>query len=305
MIRRFIRRIRKALNPPIGVVYMLHRVDDFDDTRLLSNENMKVSPAFLDNFIQSCLHTHDFISLDELVAILNRTKKRPRKPFIVFTLDDGYKDNYVNGFPVFQKYNIPFAIYISTGFMDRFSLLWWYQIEDIILQHDFIKLSNGIHFSSKTREEKERTFLQIRKIILELSSFDFENQLKNLLSNYSLNFEKYSDELILTWDQLIEMSQSPLCTIAAHTVTHRRMSELSTDELQRELIVAKQVIESKIQKKIVHFAYPFGTSFEVNEKVVEAVKQMEYTTACYANGGVVRRLDNDLFRVSRTMLTQK
>ena len=52
---------------------------------------------------------------------------------IVFTLDDGYLDNYTNALPIFIKYNVPFTIYITTSFPDHKFTMWWYALEDIIL----------------------------------------------------------------------------------------------------------------------------------------------------------------------------
>jgi len=301
--RKFKTLFNLVYNKPIGTIYMLHRVHPFEKNKLSLNENMKVTPEFLEQFILERLDQYEFLSIDQAIAILEK-KIKLTKPFIVFTLDDGYVDNYIYALPIFQKYNIPFIVYISTGFIDRFSLLWWYQLEDIIMNNNSFKLSNGMCFSCESNTEKESLFLAIRKIILELPTIDFDNQLRELLSHYTLNFEKYSEELMLSWNQIQQMSKSSLCTIGAHTITHRRLSELSKNELSKEIIESKIILEKKIKQKIVHFAYPFGTSFEVNEQVVNAVKLSGFASAIYANGGVIRKQDKDLFRLNRTMLVE-
>lgn len=304
LIRRKFKTIFNLVyNKPIGTIYMLHRVHPFEQEKLSLNENMKVSPAFLDRFILERLDKYEFLSIDQAVAVVEK-KIKLTKPFIVFTLDDGYADNYTYAFPIFQKYNIPFIVYISTGFIDRFSLLWWYQLEDIIMNNNSVKLSNGMCFSCDSNTEKENSFLAIRKIILELSTEDFDNQLRELLSHYTLNFEKYSEYLMLSWNQIQQMTKSSLCSFGAHTITHRRLSELSLCDLNKEIAEGKAILEEKIKQKVVHFAYPFGTSFEVNEQVVATVKRMGFVSAIYANGGMIRKRDKDLFRLNRTMLVE-
>ena len=307
-MRKIIRRKFKTLfnlvyNKPIGTIYMLHRVHPFEKGKLLLNENMKVTPEFLERFILERLDKYEFLSLDQAVAVVEK-KMKLTKPFIVFTLDDGYADNYIHAFPIFQKYNIPFIIYISSGFIDRFSLLWWYQLEDIIMHNNSVCLSNGMCFSCDSIAEKEISFLAIRKIILEIPTVDFDNQLRELLSDYTLNFEKYSEELMLSWNQILELSKSSLCTIGAHTVTHPRLSELSLSDLNKEITESKEILEEKIKQNVVHFAYPFGTSFEVNMQVVDAVKQSGFISSIYSNGGVIRKQDKDLFSLNRTMLVE-
>jgi len=117
---------------------MLHRVSNFEKNKLFPNENMKVSPEFLENFIVELKNKgYSFISLDELHKILE--KQEEVKKCIVFTLDDGYKDNYKIAYPIFKKYNIPFTIYITTSFPNKNAILWWYGLGTIILENENLK----------------------------------------------------------------------------------------------------------------------------------------------------------------------
>ena len=307
-MRKLIRRKFRTLfnlvyNKPIGTIYMLHRVHPFEKGKLSLNENMKVSPEFLERFILERLDKYEFLSLDQAIAVIEK-KIKLTKPFIVFTFDDGYADNYTYAYPIFKKYNIPFIIYIATGLIDRFTSLWWYQLEDIIMYNNAVSLSNGMYYSCDSISEKETTFLAIRRIIQELPSVDFEIQLRELLSGYSLNFEKYTDELMLTWHQILELSKSPICTIGAHTVTHSRLSNMSITDLNKEITESKSILEDKIKQKVDHFAYPFGTSFEVNDQVVHAVEKSDFISATNTYYGVIRKMDKELFRLKRIMLTE-
>lgn len=90
-----------------GVVLMLHRVAPFE-SKLSPNENMKVTPEFLESFIlESKAQGYDFISLDELYSGLMNNNLTQN--FICFTLDDGYKDNLTYATPIFTRHNVPFC----------------------------------------------------------------------------------------------------------------------------------------------------------------------------------------------------
>ena len=93
----------------LGFVYMLHRVCQLDKNGILYNENMKVSPQFLENLILSYRKQgFEFLSVDDLYELMRGNRKQ-RKPFVIFTLDDGYVDNYTIAYPIFKKYKVPFC----------------------------------------------------------------------------------------------------------------------------------------------------------------------------------------------------
>ena len=51
---------------------------------------------------------------------------------IAITLDDGYRNNFEQALPVFQRHAVPFTIYVCPGFAERTSELWWEALERII-----------------------------------------------------------------------------------------------------------------------------------------------------------------------------
>lgn len=54
-----------------------------------------------------------FVKLSELVE-----RMRTRKSIagcVSITFDDGYKDNFMNAYPILKKYNIPSTIFLTTG----------------------------------------------------------------------------------------------------------------------------------------------------------------------------------------------
>ena len=104
-----LRKIKTAyylyINKPIGAIYMLHRVAPSENERLTPNENMKVSPGYLEKFIIDNSMDNIFLSMDQVREVISGTMKIT-KPFIVFTFDDGYSDNFHYAYPILKKYNI-------------------------------------------------------------------------------------------------------------------------------------------------------------------------------------------------------
>ena len=268
----------------LGTILMLHRVYPLENNKLAPNERLKVSPEFLEQFIVELKkENYSFISLDELYDILKNGKKVKKK--IVFTFDDGYADNYEIAYPIFKKYNIPFAIYITTSFPDQKAILWWYLLEDLIIKNEEIVLSNGRKFSCRTEEEKIDTFNKIRKLIQSLERDGFLNNLQKLFEYYDIDWFDKSKELCLSWEQIIELSKDELVTIGGHTVNHLALNQLSEKEIINEILEANRIIEDKINRKIEHFAYPFGSRSEIMQHEFDIVKKLHFKTATTTRKG--------------------
>jgi peptidoglycan/xylan/chitin deacetylase (PgdA/CDA1 family) len=279
------KRILKRFNV-LGTIYMLHRCSPINNENLYWNEHMKVSPEYLKNFLNERRKTHSFISLDDLYEMsISKEKIKNKKKIILMTFDDGYRDNYEYVLPIFDEMSIPFTVYITNSFPDKTSFLWWYVLEDILMQNDRILLSNGEKFDCQTKTEKEKLFLHLRQIILCLNQENLLNEFINLFSNYKFSYFSYNDALCLSWDMIREMTNNRFCTIAAHTMNDKTLNKLLFEQLDMEIKQSKKKLEELTGKEIRHFAYPFGTFDEIGDKEIEYVKKCEFYTACYSFGG--------------------
>lgn len=89
---------------------MLHRVTN---EVVESQRRYVVTPKKLEELIEKYQSLgYEFVSMSEVEQRM--CGKNPNK-FIAVTLDDGYEDTYTEAYPIFQKYNIPFCVYIAEG----------------------------------------------------------------------------------------------------------------------------------------------------------------------------------------------
>lgn len=295
---------KKAMeNSALGVVLMLHRVAEYEKSRLVPNEDLKVSPAFLQKTIDKYRKTgFAFLSLDEVYDVVTgRTKIE--KPFVSFTLDDGYLDNYTTAYPIFKRNNVPFCIFVATDFPDRKAVLWWLTIEDLILSNEKIKLSDGSTYICKTYHQKWDTFRLIREKILKLDQKELLNSLQELFANYHIDWLAPVKEMAMSWENIAELGKEPLCTIGAHTMSHPAFSPLSLEEIKAEIDGGIERLHSVISYGIHHFAYPYGSVKEDGEREYEFLKTFDFKTAFVSFGGILTKNGNStLTNLPRFML---
>ena len=283
---------------------MLHRVDNFEINKLEVNEKLKVSPEFLENFILNALRNgYEFISLNELYELVKEGSSFQKK--LVITLDDGYLDNYEKAYPIFKKYSVPFTIYITTSFPDKTAVLWWYVLEDYILNNDIISLSDGSNFICETTIQKNSSFLKIRDKILNLDQENILDELNKLFFNKNINWMAKNEEIVMSWSNIKELSRDPLATIGCHTVNHYSFNKLNSQQILREVNEAIIKISKNIHKDIEHFAFPFGSINEVNASAIEVVKSLNFKTCVTTRkGNIYSQHSKFMHALPRVMFTE-
>ena len=267
----------------IGTILMFHRVcPKSEKQRIMGNSCLEVTPDYLEQCMNFFLKkNYKIVSLDTVYNIL-ASKKKINKRFVTFTFDDGYIDNLTYAYPIFKKYNAPFAIYVTTSFPERQGILWWYLLEDTIIKNKFVKFKIGnknIVFDCTTQKRQETTFNKIVNLILSTKHEEYLSVLKSIFESYKVDLYKKTDELALRWKDIIELSKDPIVTIGAHTSNHYVLNTLTETKVIHEVIDSKKLIESKINIPVNHFAYPFGSKNEVNEREFKIVKECGFKTA--------------------------
>ncbi|MBR4146453.1 MAG: polysaccharide deacetylase family protein [Bacteroidales bacterium] len=228
------RKIHNATHPKLGVVLMLHRVVEKRSEEPEKRE-LEITTEFLvETIVRYREQGYRFVSIDQVCNILNGKEKG--KPFVCLTFDDGYQDNYTVALPLLKRLEVPFAIYVTTGFIDNRLPMWWYPDE----------------------------------------------------------------QLGLSREELVALSKEPLCTIGAHTISHRRLDELTGEEQLKEIVESKRGLEEIIACPVNHFSYPHGA---YNDATVNIVKENGFSSALMAWGGVVRKGD-ERFQLHRIILKQ-
>lgn len=133
----FIRRkIHNITHPVLGCILMLHRV--VEQRREGENRELEITPEFLKQTIDDYRRQgYRFVSIDEACEIIGRG--RTDQPFVCLTFDDGYQDNYDIAYPILKQEEVPFAIYVTTKFIDNRHPMWWYTNEKLGISTESLK----------------------------------------------------------------------------------------------------------------------------------------------------------------------
>jgi peptidoglycan/xylan/chitin deacetylase (PgdA/CDA1 family) len=293
--------------PYQGVILMLHRVVEFDVQRYAKETSkLFISKKRLAESIEYFLkREYEIVGLD---ALYDRIKKggREKKRFVCYTFDDGYKDTYEIAYPVFKKHGLPFAIYITTSFLEKTYVCWPLGLGEVIAGNSSIWIPLGDKVKSvsiQDESEKEKVLTDLFARINNLEKSDKDETIQELFDLNDFDIIGYSASLGMSWENIYDLSADTLVTVGAHTVNHHELARLSKQEVIEEVLRSKLVISQKIKKNVDHFAYPFGCAPAVTTREFEIVKEMEFKTCVTSRSGYIfAALSDYLERLPRVRL---
>ncbi|WP_179004956.1 polysaccharide deacetylase family protein [Winogradskyella forsetii] len=290
-----------SLYQGLGQIIVLHRVIPEPKGERLRNTGIEITEQHLEELIVFFKkRDYDFISLEELQDYLQGKIKRK---FVIFTLDDGYLDNLTHAYPIFKKFNVPFTIYVTTNFPDKKAVLWWYLLEDLLLKEQSISFNHQeelFNFELRSFAAKEDTFNYLRHLIKTQEGNEQLKLIKSLFSKYNMPLYEKVENMALDWRQIIQLNADPLVTIAAHTVNHPSFKAISENQILEEVNQSVQILESKLNTTIEHFAYPFGSPVEVGVREVELMSKTNIKTSTTGRmGNIMPEHQNHLHALPR------
>lgn len=274
----------------VGALLTLHHVEPAcDEYRFAPNRILTVTPEYLDDTIQQIRGMgYDIVSLDELRRRL--LEGDFRKPFVSFTLDDGYADNYTHAFPIFRKHRVPFAIYLCLGILDRTVDLWWSTLEGVVRRQDRIEITLDGTERSFATDSIRRKYAAFDAIYWSLRGMPLEEQLltmRTLRERYAGDGGGSTAAEPLSWDMVADMQKSGLLTVGAHTLNHYALNKLSVTDVRREMELSREQIEDRTGSRPEHFAYPYGDAISAARREFEMAKNLGFATAVSTRKGVL------------------
>ena len=134
------RKLHNLTHPMLGHILMMHRVVEQRSDNP-SQRELEVTHDFLEQTIMDYRQMgYTFVSIDGLLSLLTTHHSLCAKKNVCLTFDDGYQDNYDIAYPLLKRLEVPFAVYVTTGFIDNRLPMWWYPGEKLGINTESLKM---------------------------------------------------------------------------------------------------------------------------------------------------------------------
>ena len=212
---------------------------------------------------------------------------------VAITFDDGYLPVYEIAFPLLKKYGLSATIYLPTDWIDGKITLWWEDLADIIFGFDVGAINRAVLAKivkeltvelpgdlTNDRKSKE-IFLQVISHELMKTSDERRKKIMGDLKATLLGNSTYKRTEVkpVNWAQIGEMAGAGIM-FGAHTCSHLNLSHADLDTARDEIVRSKNEIESRLDKKISGFAFPYGYDVSGYARFETLLQELGFEYAC-------------------------
>ena len=227
------------------------------------------TPQMFEQDLRYLRDNYDVVGYDEVCG-MRREGQKGRRPAVVITIDDGYRECFTEIRPLLLKYELPAIFFLTTEFIDNRRLFYRNLVSLCIDSVQRAPEKRQRELLQQLSWQVGRTFsdtLDFVRWVKQLTRHDSE-PLKLVSQLLNIDQAKYLEDQrpYLTREE-IQHLQSEGFTIGAHSCTHRRLGkDSSSDELKSEITSSCEAIAQLTNRADVPFAFPFsGDDVERNE----------------------------------------
>ncbi len=209
------------------------------------------------------------IPLSELVVAMQEKVPLPERT-VAITFDDGYQNNFLMAAPILRQYRVPATLFISTGLVGTNRWMWAYELEKIFRIHPLEEISaSARHPAIKQICEQSLSRRVALVACVEYLKSIPHPQLLEVMGRIRDKFPMAPDEdnRFLSWSEVRQLRNYGF-EFGAHTESHPILLRQRLEDVERELVASRDMLERRLGERPKLFAYPNG---DTNSAVTELV----------------------------------
>ena len=316
---RLVRSLRARVQRNAAIL-LYHRVASLD----VDPWSLAVTPAHFEEHLDVLRRHWAVVPLTELVALVIRGRV-PRRTVAV-TFDDGYADNLLVAKPALERRGVPATVFITSGSVGAGREFWWDELEAVFLTPGSLPPRLEMQVEGATHSwtlgpasayaveasgqhrgwrgfqppptPRHAVFVDVWRLLRPLRDAVRRAALDDLARWAGHNRTARQSHRTLSNAELRELARGTIIDIGAHTVTHSRLSALSSSEQREELVTSREYLEGVLGRTVTAMSYPFGGRDDYTATTMSLARDAGFSCACTSATGAVRA-GTDLLQLPR------
>jgi peptidoglycan/xylan/chitin deacetylase (PgdA/CDA1 family) len=206
---------------------------------------------------------------------------------VAVTFDDGYSDLYTHALPILRKYEIPATVYLTADCIETGEVAWYDRIFLALQLAPGAKLEipfrEGVRIWLGSPQQRIEVGTQIVSMLRCTPAPERKAFCALLEEQVNLPAEKLVGRM-LSWQQVGEMRSAGIF-FGSHTLSHPVLSQLAPEEVEKELLESKELLERRLGEPVRDLAFPFGRVEDCGPIAYTAAGRCGYRSAVTTTWG--------------------
>lgn len=301
-----VRRLFRPIMRNRATIFMLHRLNAPEHD--IRGHSAEFVCNALHELSQSGAH---FVSVRSIIERWNAGLEIGPDE-IAFTFDDGFADQAQLLRQAFVPVGCPATVFLITDFLD--GKLWpWDDQIGYIIRHTTRPTATlafgGRQLSLDLRSvaARQKAVEQVRERCKKTSNSDLYAQLRDVAAQLDVELpqEPPAEYRPMAWNEVRSLAAQNI-DFGPHSMTHRILSRLSSQEAQREIAGSWARLKQELDNPLPVFAWPTGRRSDYERKDIEIARHIGLQASMATDDDysyVPKRGDrDDLFKIKRFAL---
>ncbi len=283
---------RKYVRVPFLPIVTYHRLGNPQrDAAELDGNVVDSTVESFERHVALLMRRFTLLGIEDLRRYFTERRPLPKNAALI-TFDDGYKACYDRALPVLRRAGAKAVFFISTGHISDRKVFWWDRVNYLVKRStkERIEVEYPTHRVYDLSGDRSKVIDQMLDVIKETYALDVERYIRELGDKLGVPWtdaeeRRIADEVLMTWDQIRELRKAGM-DVESHTCTHRVLKTLPLDEVKKELVDSRKVLEEQLGEAIHSVAYPVTLDDEKRTQILGAVREAGYDLGFSTSRGV-------------------
>jgi len=285
---------RKITQKRDVAILMYHRVIEVNADNVYDTGVVSTDPEHFKQQMRYLSRRCNVITFSQL-AHYSQNNKKPPSNSVIITFDDGYRDIFINAYPILRGYKLPATIFLATGYINNPDLPWFDAVAYMVNKSNG-SAPAGAGLGKYNVCDRKCLIYRLQEQLKKLPDHKKNQSISRLKNKLGIRLPSAND-LFLSWSEIKEMSRHNI-SFGAHTVSHPILTRIGKKRANEEIFNSKNDIEENTDKRVIAFAYPNGQKNDINNKIDRFLKSQGILFSLTTIYGT-NNMKSSMFRLKR------
>ena len=272
-----------------GAIFMIQRVMPLDASLTARGAVAETDPLLLEEMVALVAAQNlDVVSLGEMRRRL--LERELDRRFVTFTFDGAYRSILATVLPLFEKRNMPFAVYAGSDFLGTGQTPWWMVLEALFHRNERLSLEidgETIEVRCRSRQDRVDAYARVHQLLARMDGDKRASLVRKQCEIYGLDMQALAAREMLSPEELKRLDAHGLVTVGSNAGGLHALSELGFDSARETIAGSLDILEAATGRRPLDLAFPGASVAAVTARDVDIARELGFETAVTAIEGAL------------------